>query len=165
MSETVTARRPARLCVLVVALLVAVAGLAWQLARTPVALPLFDFVEYWAAGHLNAAGANPYDPDLVHELERQTGRTEPGVLMWNPPWTLTLVMPFGVLPVRLAHVLWLLMQFAALGLAADLLWRLYGGDAGRRWLAWLVAFTFLPSLFALTAGQVAPLILLGAVLF
>jgi hypothetical protein len=50
-------------------------------------------------------------------------------------------------------------------LAADWLWRLNGGDAARRWVAWAVALTFLPSLFALTSGQISPLILLGAVLF
>src|SRR5262245_1983579 len=105
-----------RLRLLLAVLVVACAGLAWQLVRAPGAgleLPLFDFVEYWAAGRLNAHGENPYDPERVHELERQAGRTEEGVLMWNPPWTLTLVMPFGLFPARLvqtAQLLWLLLQ-------------------------------------------------------
>jgi hypothetical protein len=160
-----------RLRLMLAALVVAGAVLAWQLSRvggTGLDLPLFDFVEYWAAGHLNAHGENPYDHDQVEELERQAGRTEKPVLMWNPPWTLTLAMPFGLFPldhIRLAQLLWLLLQFAALVYSADALWRYYGGDAGQRWLAWLIAFTFVPSLFALTAGQIAPLILLGPVLF
>jgi len=33
-------------------------------------LPLFDFVEYWAAGRLNAAGENPYDPEGIDEIGR-----------------------------------------------------------------------------------------------
>ena len=33
-------------------------------------LPMDDFVEYWAAGTLNALGQNPYDPDRLLRLER-----------------------------------------------------------------------------------------------
>ncbi len=158
-----------RLRILVPALVAGCALLAWQLGRSGgLRLPLFDFVEYWAAGRLNARGEDPYDPDRVHELERQAGRTAEGVLMWNPPWTLSAAMPFGLFPpeqVHAAHLLWLLLQLAALLSSADVLWRHYGGDPARRWLAWLVAFTFLPTLLALTAGQISPLLLLGAVLF
>ena len=142
-----------RLRLMLAALVVAGVVLGWQLSRarrTGLDLPLFDFVEYWAAGHLNAHRENPYDHDRVEELEREAGRTEKSVLMWNPPWTLTLAMPFGLFPVdrvRTAQLLWLLLQFAALVYSADALWRYYGGDAGQRWLAWLIAFTFVPSLF------------------
>ena len=88
--------------------------LVWQVQRGGFRLPLFDFVEYWAAGRLNLEGHNPYDPDAVHELEKAAGRAEPGVLMWNPPWSLPFVMPFGLLEVHTAHLLWLLLQFIAL---------------------------------------------------
>jgi hypothetical protein len=160
-----------RLRLMLATLAIAGVVLAWQLSRTGgtgLKLPLFDFVEYWAAGHLNAHGENPYDHDRVETLERAAGRTEKPVLMWNPPWTLTLAMPFGLFPldqVHTAQLLWLLVQFAALVYSADALWRYYGGDGRHRWLAWLIAFTFVPSLFALTAGQISPLILLGAVFF
>ena len=53
--------------------------LLWQVQRGGARLPLFDFVEYWAAGRLNAEGHNPYDLEAVHELEKATGRTDPGV--------------------------------------------------------------------------------------
>ncbi len=128
-------------------------------------MPLHDFVEYWAAGQLNLQGENPYDPERVHQLEREAGRSSEGILMWNPPWTLALVMPLGLLDCRTAHLLWLALQFAVIAWCTDALWRLYGGATGRRWLAWLLAFTFLPTLFSLTAGQIAPLVLLGSVLF
>jgi hypothetical protein len=168
MSHHLAARQPVR-CGLLVAALMAALGVLWiQLggsARGLTALPLHDFVEYWAAGRLNAHGENPYDPERVHELERQAGRTSEGILMWNPPWTLPLVMPLGLLECRTAHLFWLTLQLAVLAWCADALWRLYGGPARQRGLAWLLAFTFLPTLFSLTAGQVAPLVLLGAVLF
>jgi len=128
-------------------------------------LPLFDFAEYWAAGRLNAQGLNPYDPILIEQLQRDLGRTAPGVLMWNPPWTLPIVMPFGLLEAHTAHLIWLALQLIVLLVSADRLWSFFGGDSERRWVAWLVTFTFMPTFSALTAGQISPLLVLGAVLF
>lgn len=167
MSQTVEVRplRPWLLgagCVVAVGLLVAQFVQAPQLLAR---LQMYDFVEYWAAGRLIALGENPYDGDRMHELERTAGRTEDGILMWNPPWTLPLVLPFGLLPVRMAHLLWLVLQLVVVGYCADRLWLLYGGDRERRWLSWLLGLTFLPTLFALTAGQITPVLLLGVVGF
>src|SRR2546425_7820696 len=82
-------------------LAVGVVVLGWQLTHllaNPFVLPPDDFVEYWAAGRLNASGENPYDPDRLVPLERETGRdVDEAGMMWNPPWTLTLAMPFGLL--------------------------------------------------------------------
>ncbi len=168
MSQPLVAHPPRRFWLLVVALTVAVVVLLIQLggsARGLTTLPLHDFVEYWAAGRLNLHGDNPYDPERVHQLEREAGRTSEGILMWNPPWTLPLVMPLGLLDCRTAHLLWLCLQFAVVAWCADALWRLYGGPLAQRGIAWVLAFAFLPTLFSLTAGQIAPLVLLGAVLF
>lgn len=142
------------------------AALAILFVRLPSAsLPLLDFVEYWAAGHLIVRGDNPYDAEKIQQLERQAGRTADEILMWNPPWTLPLVAPLGLLDCHIAHMLWLILQFGVVLWCADLLWRLYGGPLERRWVAWLLAITFLPTLFALTVGQISPLVLLGAALF
>jgi Glycosyltransferase family 87 len=158
MAHSVAADNPRRPYLLGGALAVAVLVLVGQFVAAPqalTALPLYDFVEYWAAGRLTLQGDNPY----------AVGRGDDGILMWNPPWTLPLVLPFGALDVRLAHLLWLALQFTALVFCSDRLWRLYGGAADYRWVGWLIALTFLPSYFALTAGQISPLILLGATLF
>ena len=128
-------------------------------------LPLLDFVGYWAAGRLNVHGENPYDPERVEQLERAAGRDDEGIVMWNPPWALPLVMPLGLLDCRSARLLWLTLHLLVLVGCADALWRLYGGPATQRGIAWILAFTFLPSLFVLTEGQITPLVLLGAVLF
>jgi hypothetical protein len=168
MSHLLAARSSRRAWLLLLALALALMGLLIQLggsARGLATLPLHDFVEYWAAGRLNVHGENPYDPERILQLEREAGRGSEGILMWNPPWTLPLVMPLGLLPCRTAHLLWLALHFAVLAWCADALWRLYGGPAAKRGIAWLLAFTFVPSLFTLTAGQIAPLVLLGAVLF
>ena len=101
----------------------------------------------------------------MHDLERTTGRAEDGILMWNPPWTLPLVLPFGVLPVRVAHLLWLAMQFGVLLFCSDRLWLIYGGDREQRWVSWLLGVAFLPTIFAVTAGQITPFLLLGVCRF
>jgi hypothetical protein len=154
---------------LAVGVIAVIALLAWQLSRllsNSSILPPDDFVEYWAAGGLNAAGENPYDPERLLPLERQAGRdTDEAVMMWNPPWTLTLVMPFGTLPARLSQLFWLILNLAVILFCADWTWRFYGGPKEQRWLAWSLALAFLPTIFVLQSGQIGPLLLLGLVGF
>jgi hypothetical protein len=137
-------------------------------------MPPDDFVEYWAAGRLNAQGENPYQADILLPLEKEAGRVsfpvdssghESAVMMWNPPWTLTVVMPLGLLDARLGQLLWLLLQLGVIFFCADWTWSYYQGPAGYRWLAWVLALTFVPTLIVLRAGQIGPLILLGIVGF
>lgn len=123
-----------------------------------------DFVVYWASGRLNALGRNPYDPVLLLNLERTAGRPlENSLVMWNPPWTLALVMPLGLLPYSVARTLWFLLHFVALAWSFDRLGYLSPGKPSRRWIALLVGFTFEPVLLALKVGQIPPLILTGIV--
>jgi hypothetical protein len=128
-------------------------------------LPLFDFVEYWAAGQLLAEGRNPYDLAAVHEKEIAAGHKEAPIPMLNPPWTLPFVLPFGWLSVRTAHLLWLVWHLFSVVLSAELLWRYYRGDAGQRWLAPILALLFIPTVVALIVGQISPLMLLGVAAF
>lgn len=86
-------------------------------------------------------------------------------MMWNPPPTLALVMPFAQLPYVVARMVWLAINTALVVVAADRLWFLYGGAPERRWLAPLCAVTFLPTLFVLQIGQIGVWILLGVVGF
>lgn len=147
------------------ALIAALGLIAWKgahLLSDRSILPPDDYVEYWAAGRLNATGLNPYDGALLLPLERDAGRdTDEPVMMWNPPWTLTLAMPVGLLPARIGQLLWLVVSFVLVVGSADQLWRLYGGPPDRRWIAWVLALTFLPTLFVLQAGQIGPFILIG----
>jgi hypothetical protein len=123
---------------------------------------LQDFVEYWAAGRLNALGQNPYDPVTLHHQEQEASpNLTEAIMMWNPPWTLTVAMPFGLLPPRAGFVVWLLLQLAVVLGCVDWLWRYYGGPARFRWVAWAVSLGFAPTFFVLRMGQIGPLILLG----
>ena len=125
-----------------------------------------DFVEYWAAGRLNLTGGNPYSPEQLLPLQLYAGRTfNVPVMMWNPPYTLPLVMPFGALEYRLSRFLWFLLHIALIVGCASFIWRFYQGSPARTWIAWLVAFSFIPTLFTLKVGQISVFLLLGTVLF
>lgn len=125
-----------------------------------------DFVEYWAAARLNLSQGNPYSPEQLLPLQKQAGwRAEESIMMWNPPWTLALVMPFGAFNYHFSRILWFLVQISCILFSSDQLWRFYGGPKQFRWLAWLVSFTFIPTIFALQKGQISPLLLFGVVVF
>jgi hypothetical protein len=137
-------------------------------------LPVKDFVEYWAAGRLFAAGGNPYSWDAMLELEKSVGmetylsedtREEMPLLMFNPPWTLVFVMPFAQASFALSRLMWFVFGLGLVILCADAIWRIYGGAANRRWLAWIIGLSFVPTLQVLQMGQIGPLLLLGIVGF
>jgi hypothetical protein len=132
----------------------------------PAHASLQDFVEYWAAGRANLDRENPYDAAVVYRHERAVSpELTAAIMMWNPPWTLTIVMPFALLPARLGFVLWLGLHLVVILVCADGLWRNYGGADRLRGVAWLVAIGFVPTFFALRMGQITPLVLAGVVGF
>jgi hypothetical protein len=164
MSPTVSARRPL-LPWLLAASVAAGAVFGMQLARDPhglLGLPLYDYVAFWAAGRLNAAGEDPYDTTRLADLEREASPGTVDVLvMWPAPWALALLAPFSRLDPHAGHLLWQLAQLAILLAAIEVLWRHWGGDPERRWAGWLLAFTYLPCYFLLVTGQFGAIILLG----
>ncbi len=95
-----------------------------QLFRDPFVLPSLDFAMFWATGRLNAYGENPYDPEKLLPLEREVTTSPWEGAVYTPPWTLTLVMPFGILDPRISRILWLFMHFSVLILCTDWAWRL-----------------------------------------
>jgi len=141
-------------------------GQVRQLLADPTIWPPDDFVEYWAAARLTLTGQNPFDGNLLLPLQQAAGRdTQDAIMMWNPPWSLPVVLPLGLLPAREAQLLWLLVNLVVSGFCADRLWLLLGGDRSRRWLGWGAALLFMPTIFALSSGQISPFLLLGAVWF
>lgn len=155
-------RRPINVLLLVVAAIL----LLLALTGTDLAPLHNDFVEYWSAAHLLLSGRDPYSPAAMLQVELATGfQGKQALLMWNPPWALPFVLPLGLLSYSHASSLWLLLSLIVVFASADWLWRAYGGDPKRRWLAWLLAATFFPLLAAMGLGQIGPLILLGITLF
>src|SRR5262249_7082029 len=98
--------------------------------------------------------------------EKSAGWTQADpLLMWNPPWALPFVAPMGWLSYRTTYLLWLAFNFAVVVVCADKLWAHYSGSSEQRYLAWILALTFVPTLTALGLGQIGPLILAGITMF
>lgn len=137
----------------VLSLVLVIANIRW---------PLEDFSEYWSAGRLNAAGANPYDPGQMLREQRQIGWPDSApVMMYNPPWTLALAMPMGALPFGVARSIWLPLQLFVTLWSVSQLWILYGGGREDTRRVWLLGLLWSPTLLALRFGQLSPVMLLG----
>src|SRR5262249_47255860 len=125
-------------------------------------LPLKDFVEYWSAGDVFVNGGNPYDPEalsgsLTNALGEERAST---TMMWNPPWTLPITAPFAMLPIRLAHILWVALQLTLVMVPANMRWGALGGNDPGRWFRAAVLL-FPPTVFLLVYGQIGALCLFG----
>jgi hypothetical protein len=137
----------------------------------PTVVPPRDFVEYWSAARVHAQGGDPYDGGQLLPYQREASGDpdkSQAVMLWTPPWTLPLYLPFGLLDPRTGHLLWLVAQAAAVAVSAGLLWRVYDGPSeagalGRRaWaLAPLAAVGFGPVWWLMAFGQNTGFVLLG----
>jgi hypothetical protein len=125
-----------------------------------------DFIEYWAAGRLLWTGGNPYSPAQLGAVQSTAmGRATAPLIMWNPPWTLSFILPFGVMSFTVSQFIWLLLHVCLICFSAQILWRIYGGSAERSYTPWLLTFTFIPVLFVLMLGQITPLMAAGLTSF
>lgn len=135
-----------------------------KLLFTP--LPVYDFMIYWSAGHLFLSGANPYSATAIYGLERSIGWSymQPMTLLY-PPWALPFVVPLGMLPFWTAHFVWLAVSLVLEVVSAIALWRYFGGEKSKQWIALILFATFLPLGAAEHMGQITPLILAGLTVF
>jgi hypothetical protein len=125
-----------------------------------------DFVDFWAAARLLLDGRNPFSPAEVLELQQSVGMSEAKpLLMWNPPWTLSIILPFGALDYHASQFAWMLLHVFSILVAAQKLWVVYGNSEKKSYLPWIIALTFVPAWFVLIIGQISPLVLLGIVGF
>jgi len=146
--------------------LAALSVLLWRYAGRLYPSLCGDFLQFWAAARLNLAGENPFVRERVYALWQAAGWTRTWALvMYNPPWTLTLVLPWALLDARSACILWRLSLLVCVFVSVDYLWRAYGGPVKRRWLAWVVGIPFMPTVIAIHSGQLGLVVLAGAVLF
>jgi hypothetical protein len=129
-------------------------------------LPVYDFMTYWAAGRLFLTHGNPYSASAIYAIERALGWNyqEPLVLL-NPPWALPIVSWFALLPYHAARAVWLGASLLLESVSAVALWRYFGGDRRRQWMALALVVTFLPAGAAERMGQITPLMLFGLTVF
>src|SRR5262249_58954292 len=99
---------------------------------------------------------------LSEQVQQQAGwRPDQPIMMWNPPWTLSVTMPFGLLDFAVGRRLWFLLHLLLILTCADWLWWFYSGPPRWRWLAWVLAITFYPAVVILGLGQITTLLLLS----
>lgn len=147
--------------VVVVGLGTALLGLDWFVSSPNFRVPR-DFVEYWAAGAINLRGGNPYDPVELLALQKSVEPDRSSALMmWNPPWSLSLYMPLGWLSPRWAALVWLGLQLLAALAACVLLWKAFDGPARLQRVALLLGLSFVGTIWTIVYGQNIGLILLG----
>lgn len=130
------------------------------------ALPVNDFITYWTSGRLFLAGSNPYSSTAIYAIERSLGwpYVQP-IVMLNPPWALPFVALLGLLPFHTAHLVWLAVSLILEAVSAIALWRYFGGEKSKQWIALVLFVTFLPLGSAEHMGQITPLILAGLTAF
>jgi hypothetical protein len=171
MSDVTPPRWPAplRRIIVCVGLAVTAAVLVFQLRELGDSAALSacpDYAMYWATGRLLLTGEDPYEPEKLLPLQRQCNPEQAQAFVaYSPPWLLPLLLPFCPSNHAVGRVLWLLLHALLVLLCADGAWRLYGGPARWRWLAWVIGFTFIPTLIMLKTGQIGSFLLTGAVGF
>lgn len=123
-----------------------------------------DFVVFWATGQQLIHHANPYDATAMARIEHTAGLNKGyGTLyMRNPPWALPLVLPLGLVGLRIGALLWSLILLACLAVSGWQMRVMHGRPASR--IHWL-AFSFAPALICFIIGQTALFSLLGLTLF
>lgn len=122
-----------------------------------------DFVVYWATGQQLVHHANPFDPQMMHQVEHSTGFNAQGTFyMRNPPWSLPLAFPLGFFGAQAAAVPWSLMLFALLILCGRTLWKMFGAPGSQ---LDLLAYLFPPGLICVIMGQTSLFLLVGLTFF
>ncbi len=124
-----------------------------------------DFIRFWASGNLNVHSENPYDPARIELLQIQEGSLPATLstssIMLNPPWVISILMPFGLFDYPISRLLWLIISIMLVILSSLLVWRIYSGSLKLRWLIFLVVITFAPTISVLEKGQIGGVLLLG----
>jgi hypothetical protein len=72
-----------------------------------------------------------------------------------------LLVPFALLDYPMSRIAWLLFSIILVIISAELLWKTYDGPPQKKWLSWLIVFTFSPTISVLEKGQTGCLVLMG----
>ena len=123
-----------------------------------------DFVIYWATGQQLIHHQNPYDQAALEQIEHAAGfpANFDAFYMRNPPWTLPLVFPLGLVQMQFGNLLWSLVLLGCQIGSGWLVWQMFGRPPNH--IHWL-AVCFAPALICTFMGQTALFALLGVALF
>lgn len=147
-----------------VVLLIVVLIILWP-ALKEFNLIQMDYIQYWAAGYQTLRSQDPYRYETTAEIYREIANSVPNESFLYPPWLITILLPFSLLPIQASRLVWYFLGFGMLFFSVDRVWALYEGPQKSRWIVLLLAITFSPAFFALTLGQLSPFTFAGMVLF
>lgn len=122
---------------------------------------------YWAATYLIRNGENPYNLELIKEIQAAQVHWKPEVhtMAWNPPFLFVFLLPFAWMPFLIAKFAWLITSILIVVTAALMLIHIYMRDASPRtkliFLAFSVAFPAV--ITGIYMGQVTFLVFWGLV--
>lgn len=126
-----------------------------------------DFMIYWAATYLIRDGQNPYNLELIKEIQAAQIHWKPEVhtMAWNPPFLFLFLLPFAWMPFLVAKFAWLITSLLIVITAAWMLIHIYMKDASPRAKLTFVAFAvaFPAVITGLYMGQVTFLVFWGLV--
>src|SRR4030042_822114 len=135
----------------------------------------FDYIEYWSAAKLAITGGDPYSTDEMLKLEQENGWQAniaiPGLpvdyahMMFNPPWTIFFIIPFGVVDYLTSRAIFFLLSIGILIFSVDKLWKSLGGKISHIWIVLLLVFSFPASIQEINLGNIIILPFLGIVIF
>ena len=118
-----------------------------------------DFVGYWAPAKLLLEHRNPYDPVAAQALEKSVGYVpHEGVTIRNPPVTLPLVLPFGLLGIGGAAFIWSLFIAASVVVTVHIIRAIHGHPPNK---IHMLGFVFPAALCCFGAGQISAFVVLG----
>jgi hypothetical protein len=154
--------------ILIWVLLLASLLLLWRLSGVlshPKYIPVDDFVRHWAAGKLFLSREDPYSTPLIQLLQDQatgtSAKSEVINTIYISPWSMFLLVPFALLDYPVSRIAWLLFSIILVIISAELLWKTYDGPPQKKWLSWIIVFTFSPTISVLEKGQTGCLVLVG----
>jgi hypothetical protein len=166
--EKGVARKSVGYRIMIWGLLLASLLLLWRLngiLSHPKYIPIDDFVRHWAAGKLFLSGDDPFSIPKIQVLQDQATGTNSQMEVINTiyitPWSMVLLAPFALLDYPISRLAWLLFSIILLILSAEWLWKTYEGPPHRKWLSWIIVFSFSPTISVLEKGQTGCLVLLG----
>lgn len=111
--------------------------------------PVSDFTFYWYAAHQFVNGHNPYGSMPGREYA-----------LFAPPWSLSVLFPFGFLPLSTAEIVWTFLLVVLILISAFWLWKIYA-DGCSPIVAYVLVPAFTPLWATVKLGQTSPLILFG----
>ena len=125
-----------------------------------------DSIQFWATGRMLMDHNSPFDLHAMLELQQSQGYdAAKGLVSRIPPWTIPVVLPFGLLSPYWTWFVIVILSGAALLLITRLCWDLFGDRETVPSDCYLASYLFAPVLACFKTGQIGILILLGLVLF